>query len=155
MKRAVQLGALWVAATVITGAAAWGAVQLAGEHTADSAVEPMSARQVEGLTTTTRPDSPATTVSSVVPGTTTTLPSGPTAPAARQTRGGTVLVSLLAGELALVSATPAPGYSVEVEEAGPEEVLVAFESEADEEVRVRAYLDDGEVAFEVSSGGGD
>ena len=155
MKRAVQLGALWVAATVLTGAAAWGAVQLAGEHTADSAVEPMSARQVEGLTTTTRPDSPATTVSSVVPGTSTTLPSGSTAPAARQTRGGTVVVSRLGEALSLVGATPAPGYSVEVEEAGPEEVLVAFESEADEEVRVRAYLDDGEVAFEVSSGGGD
>jgi hypothetical protein len=169
VKRALLFGALWMAATVVTGAVAWGAVRLAGEQTADQAIQPMSARQVEALaasavTSTTAATTPSTTLFGTTLATTTTMPSGPTTGAAssttagpevvaRQTRGGTVVVSLQSGSLTLVSAAPASGYSVEVEESGPEEVTVAFEGGEDDEVRVRAFISVGEVVFEVREGG--
>lgn len=169
-------GALWLAATAATGAVAWGAVRLAGEQTAEQAVHPMTVRQVEALasgttamatTTSTRP-APAST-SSTGPASTTTTTSATTtaAPAtstststtdgapilaARQTRGGTVVVSLQGGRLSLVSATPAPGYSVEIVESGPDVVVVAFEGAEDDEVRVRAFVSSGGVEFSVDSG---
>lgn len=74
--------------------------------------------------------------------------------AAHHTQGGTVVVSLQAGAVSLVSATPAAGHSVEVEEAGPGEVVVTFEGAGDDEVRVRAFVSGGEVAFEVGGGEG-
>jgi cytoskeletal protein RodZ len=174
-------GALWLVATAATGAVAWGAVRLAGEQTAEQAVRPMTARQVEALaassttatasatTGTTRPVT-TSTASTSLPATTTARPaaSTSTAPAAstststaapavvaRQTRGGTVMVNLVGGRLSLVSASPAPGYSVEVEGSGPAEVVVVFEGAGNDEVRVRAVVVGGEVVFEVTAGGED
>ena len=166
MKRALLFGALWLAATAATGAVAWGAVRLAGEQTAEQAVRPMTARQVEALaaSSTTGASAVSTTTaasSTTVPASTTTAASGPTSTlaspviAARQTRGGTVVVSLEGDSLSLVSATPAPGYSVEVEENGPGAVVVVFEGGEDDEVRVRAVASGGEVRFEVEMGGED
>jgi hypothetical protein len=158
VKRALLFGALWLVATAATGAVAWGAVRLAGEQTAEQAVRPMTARQVEalaaGTTGTTRPGT--TSTASTSPAATTTAPSStstatPTL-AARQTRGGMVVVSLKGGRLSLVSATPAPGYSVEKVEAGPD-VMVLFEGPENDEVRVSAFVVGGEVEFSVTSGG--
>jgi septal ring-binding cell division protein DamX len=165
VKRVLLFGALWLAATAATGAVAWGAVRLAGEQTAEQAVRPMTARQVEALaasstTATTGTTRPATaSTSSTSPAVGTTSPAGAStttaAPAvvARQTRGGTVMVSLQGGGLSLVSATPAAGFAVEVEEVGPDEVVVVFEGPEDDEVRVRAVVASGEVEFSVESGG--
>jgi hypothetical protein len=72
--------------------------------------------------------------------------------AARQTPGGTVVVSLQGGRLSLVSATPAAGYAVEVEESGPDEVVVVFEGGEGNEIRVRAVVEDDEISFEVETG---
>ncbi|HUU61731.1 MAG TPA: hypothetical protein VMX37_05045 [Acidimicrobiia bacterium] len=169
MKRALLFGVLWLVATAVTGAVAWGAVRLAGEQTAEQAVQPMSALQVEALSasSTTGADPPSTTLpaatTSAVSSTTRPATTGPTAAvsatfpapsvAARQTRGGTVVVSLQAGQLSLVSAVPAPGYSVEVEDSGPEQVVVAFEGAGDDEVEVQAVVSEGQVVFEVAAGG--
>ncbi len=52
--------------------------------------------------------------------------------------GGTVVVEASGGAVSLVSAVPTPGYTVEVDEQGPDEVRVEFESDdAKSEVRVR------------------
>lgn len=172
MKRVLLFCVLWLAATAATGAVAWGAVRLAGQQTAEQAVRPMTARQVEALATSTSGPAPSSTT---LTSATTSLPSTTTSPTtatstsappasstttappvvtARRTRGGTVVVSLQAGAVSLVSATPAAGYAVEVEEAGPGEVVVTFEGAEDDEVRVRAFASGGEVAFEVGGGEG-
>jgi len=177
VKRALLFGALWLVATAATGAAAWGAVRLAGQQTGEQAVRPMTARQVEALaassatgpattaaatSTTNNPvtTSAASTTSTTgaatpttVAGTTTTAVAGAgPVVAARRTTGGTVVVSLTGGGLSLVGATPAPGFSVEVEEAGPEKVVVVFEGDEGEEIRVRAAVEHDEVSFEVEAG---
>jgi hypothetical protein len=166
VKRALLFGVLWLAATAATGAVAWGAVRLAGEQTAEQAIRPMTARQVEELAaSSTTAAAPTSTTGAVSTTTSNTFPASTTLPggastttgaatvAARQTPAGTVVVSLQGGRLSLVSATPAPGYSVEVEEAGPDEVMVVFEAGEDGEVRVRAVVSSGEVEFSVESGG--
>ena len=176
MKRALLFGALWLAATAATGAVAWGAVRLAGEQTAEQAVRPMTARQVEALaassttgaatSTATRPittssvsttstgpttTAAATTTTAVGTTTTTAAEAGPVI-AARQTPGGTVVVSLQGGRLSLVSATPAAGFFVEVEESGPDEVVVVFEGGEGSEILVRASVEYDEITFEIETG---
>lgn len=171
MKRVLLFGVLWLAATAATGAVAWGAVRLAGEQAGEQAVRPMTARQVQALATSTSGAAPSnTTVTTAAAGlpasTTTSSTVGPStstpsasststaAPvvAARRTRGGTVVVTLQDGRLSLVSATPAAGYSVEVEDAGPDKIAVTFEGPEDDEVRVQAAVSGDEVAFEVGAG---
>ena len=164
MKRALLFGALWLAATAATGAVAWGAVRLAGEQTAEQAVRPMTARQVEALaassttgaatSTSTRPvntSAVSTTTTAVGTTTTTAAEAGPVV-AARQTPGGTVVVSLQGGRLSLVGATPAAGFFVEVEESGPDEVVVVFEGGEGSEILVRASVEYDEISFEIETG---
>jgi hypothetical protein len=53
------------------------------------------------------------------------------------TAGGTLVVSYRPGEVVLDGATPAAGFTVDVDKQGPPEVRVEFESEtAKVEVRV-------------------
>jgi len=164
VKRVLLFVALWAAATAVTGAAAWGAVRLAGEQTAEQAVRPMTARQVEALaassttgaatSTSTRPvntSAVSTTTTAVGTTTTTAAEAGPVV-AARQTPGGTVVVSLQGGRLSLVSATPAAGFFVEVEESGPDEVVVVFEGGEGSEILVRASVEYDEISFEIETG---
>jgi hypothetical protein len=56
--------------------------------------------------------------------------------------GGTVVVEASGGAVSLVSAVPNPGYSVEVDEQGPDEVRVEFESD-DSKSEVRAQWNGG------------
>lgn len=154
MKRALLFVGAWLAATAVTGVVAWAGVRLAGERTGDEALIPMSSQQVAALaaaatTTTSAPSSTAAPTTTTPYATTTTT--GP-AVVAHRVRGGTLVVSLEGGTLSLVGATPAPGFSVEVEEAGPAEVLVVFGSD-EEEMEVRAFVAGGEVAFLVSGDG--
>lgn len=86
-------------------------------------------------TTTTTPDTTTTTVSAW---------SARTIP----TSGGTVVVKYRPGEVVLQTATPAAGFQAEVEDAGPPEVEVDFESESTK-VEVNAEWKDGELDIEV------
>lgn len=52
------------------------------------------------------------------------------------------------GEVELQAATPAPGFSVEVDDGGPPRVRVEFEG-ADAEVRVEARWEEGSLDIEV------
>ena len=156
------MGALWLAATAATGAVAWGAVRLAGGQTAEQAVRPMTASQVEALAASATTGAVSTTgmgATTVAAATTTTAAGATTTTVAgaspviagRQTPGGTVVVSLQGGRLSLVSATPAAGFSVEVEESGPGEVVVVFEGGEGNEIRVRASVDGDGISFEVEA----
>lgn len=53
------------------------------------------------------------------------------------------------GEVTYQSATPAPGFHVEVDEKGPPEVKVEFESESSK-VQVSAKWDKGDLKVEIS-----
>lgn len=53
------------------------------------------------------------------------------------------------GEVRLQAATPAPGYQVEIDDAGPPRVRVEFES-ASSDVRVEIRWEDGGLGIEVS-----
>jgi hypothetical protein len=164
MRRAVLVRGGGGGPPTATGAVAWAAVHLAGEGTAEQAVRPLTARQIEDLATSTTVLVPPATTSSTSTTTalsTTTITTGPAEPfttttapvsAARQTPGGTVVVSLQGGTLSLVSAAPAPGFSVEVKAAGPAEVVVVFEGEGRSEIRVVATAAGGAVTFWVEEG---
>ncbi|MFP3913798.1 MAG: hypothetical protein ACLFWM_02910 [Actinomycetota bacterium] len=90
-------------------------------------------------TTTTTPEQETTTTAGAWTGL--TVPSG----------GGVVVVSHRPGEVRLESATPAPGYAMEIDHRGPDEVRVEFEGQSDE-YRIRVRWRDGALDTEVERG---
>jgi len=168
VKRPLVYVTVWLAATALAGGVAWAAVRLAGGETEFQAISPLSAREVAALATstvpgatTTVPDLNTTSTTSIAAtsttgtSTTTSGSSATTAGAAGPTvvahvvDGGTVVVSLDDGRLSLIGATPAQGFTVEVEESGPDEVVVGFDG-AEADFEVRAFVSGGEVAFDVN-----
>lgn len=57
-------------------------------------------------------------------------------------------VSYSNGDVFLVGASPAIGYSAEIEDSGPDKVRVDFEAE-DDEVSVRVEWKDGELDIQI------
>lgn len=55
-------------------------------------------------------------------------------------------------EAELQAATPAPGFGVEVDDAGPPRVRVEFEND-DADIRVEARWENGDLDVEVSGDG--
>ena len=171
VKRPLVYVTVWLAATAVAGGVAWAAVRLAGGETEFHAISPLSAREVAALATSTVPgatttvpdlhtasttsttsiaatsttDTPTTTSGSSA---TTAGAAGPTV-VAHVVDGGTVVVSLDDGRLSLIGATPAQGFTVEVDESGPDEVVVGFDG-AEADFEVRAFVSGGEVAFDVN-----
>jgi hypothetical protein len=123
-----------------------------------------SAATAQSSTTATAPPTstppasvPSTTAPPpVVASTTTTAPSTTSttaAPAATGTRAftypeGTVVVRFDGTGVALVSASPAPGYAVDIEDAGPPRVELEFEGDGDD-VRFRARFEAGELVVSL------
>ncbi len=66
-----------------------------------------------------------------------------------ETRGGSVRLRYRPGEVSYQSATPAPGFKVDVDKPGPPEVEVEFESES-EKLEVHAAWESGDLHVEVS-----
>jgi hypothetical protein len=66
-----------------------------------------------------------------------------------ETNGGSVTVSYRPGEVVFETASPEPGFRVEVEKAGPPEVEVEFESD-DLKIEVRVKWSDGELEIRVT-----
>lgn len=64
------------------------------------------------------------------------------------TSGGVVVLRYRTGEVELQAATPAPGFSVEVDDTGPPRVRVEFESDVTD-VRVEARWDDGSLKIDL------
>lgn len=102
------------------------------------------------VTSSTAAGTGATTSSTPVttqPAPTTTTPSWLTRSV--QTAGGNVILRYRPGEVSYQSATPAPGFQVEVDKAGPPEVKVEFESET-QKVEVEASWSEGDLDVHVS-----
>lgn len=60
-----------------------------------------------------------------------------------------MVVSHRPGEVRLESATPNPGYAMEIDKRGPDEVRVEFEGQ-DDDFEVRVRWNDGALDVEVS-----
>jgi len=104
-----------------------------------------------GVTVTdpTNPTSPTTPTTPTVP---TTMPTGGNSPATGAgsvpTAGGTVTYSNSGGSLTLVSAVPANGWAVEVEQGSGREIELDFRS-GGQRVQVNIELEDGQVRERV------
>ncbi len=99
-------------------------------------------------TTTTAPASTTTTTSPPASTTTTTVPPEPQVLPPYELIGGLVRISVDEPNVYLVAATPKAGFSIEIDEAGPAEVRVEFES-SDHESSFRARWEDGELDIDI------
>lgn len=99
-----------------------------------------------------KPEAAAPAPSAPAPAPAAPAPAAPAAPAAAPAAfqwtgaAGTVTVQCTGDTIALQAATPANGYAVEVDEHGPEEVKVEFESE-DVDAEVEAICTGGVGRF--------
>lgn len=175
MVRRMTLAGVWLVVLVLATTLTWQIVSAADAQVSDRPIAPLNVAapvitQVDqttttigGATTTQSPDTSTTSPS--LESTTTTQSSGSSTVTAVEsttttastwqsktveTSGGTVILRYRPGEVAYQSATPAPGFQVEVEKQGPPEVKVEFESES-EKVEIEASWKDGDIAVVVST----
>jgi hypothetical protein len=103
------------------------------------------------VTTTTGPATPTTTAASETTTTAATPVTTTTSAGARVTAytvtGGTVVIRFDGTTESLVSATPNPGYQVEIGSRGPDEVSVEFEG-ASGSSHLQAEVSDGELVID-------
>ncbi len=159
--------AIWVAATALTTVLAWQIVAAAGEQVSPGPLTPI-ASPITSTTSSSTTLPPSTSLSNPTTTTTesgsggttaTTSPSGATSTSVATawqvktipTDGGTVVVSYRPGAVVLDGATPAAGFTVEVDKQGPPEVRVKFESES-KKVEVRVDWD-GKLVTDVQVDG--
>jgi len=175
--RRLALAGGWVVVVVLTTALTWQIVSAADERVSERPSSPLNvaAPQLEPggesvtttpqtltTTTTSKPTTttvPGATTTTTVPGATSTSTSAPTstttsvvvewAVKTTSTAGGTVVVKYRPGEVVYQVASPAAGFRVEVDKAGPPEVRVEFESE-NLKVDFRARWNNGELDIEIS-----
>jgi hypothetical protein len=109
----------------------------------------------EPSTTTTAPAPVTTTTAASV--TTTTTPAVTTTTVDSYTKtydteGGSVRINISGESVTFAGATPLPGWTVELENSGPEEVKVHFERNEDEEEEIKftAKFDDGQLKVTIS-----
>jgi hypothetical protein len=109
-----------------------------GDSNGTSGSSTSSTSSTSGSSSTSSTSSSSTSSTSTSTSTPGTTPSTTTERRSVSVAGGTVVVEASGGAVSLVSAVPNPGYSVEVDEHGPDEVRVEFESDdSKSEVRVR------------------
>lgn len=149
MRRSGVLVVAWLVGGALAVAVATVAVDRVGNEVTGSRPAPLSAGEVEerltAATSTTASDPSATTTT--LPTTTTTNTTDTTAPVAAETRtyplvGGTATLRFTEAGVAVVTATPNPGFSVDVEPEHGNGVQVEFESE-DHESRVDGWWSGG------------
>ena len=71
------------------------------------------------------------------------------------TDGGSIIIEVNGDEVAFVGAFPQPGWKVELEDAGPEKVVVHFEpnnEDDDREIKFEARVEDGVLLPDISEG---
>ena len=152
----------WVGAVLITTAITWQIVSVADSQVSARPVEVVA---ITSTSTTGPPTSSLATTTTTVPASSTssTSPSGTTTatPASGATddgqwtvrtvssAGGNVVIRHRPGEVELQAATPALGFDVEIDDAGPQRVRVEFESE-DSDVRVEAEWRNGVLEVSIT-----
>ena len=166
--RRLTLTGVWLFALLLTITVTWQIVSAADDQVSERPIAPMNvaAPVITDLQTTTTSTTPPPSTTTSAQGAAATTPSLDTTtdstssstpttaeaawqPRSVQTVGGTVLLRYRPGEVAYQSATPAPGYQVEVEKQGPPEVKVEFESQS-HKVEIEAAWDGGDLKVSVS-----
>jgi len=159
------MAAAWVAALVLATALTWQIVGLADSQVGDVPVAAAPTLPVASSTSTSNatatslpPDTTSpTTASTTSPTTSSSAPSSApssTDPAPEwsvrtvNSAGGTVVVRHRPGEVELQAATPASGFSVEIDDSGPTRVRVEFEAD-DDDIRVEVRWRDGELEISI------
>ncbi|GAA1655562.1 hypothetical protein GCM10009790_40330 [Georgenia ruanii] len=141
----------WALAVAAATTLAWLAVvTIGGEHSREAGVltraEVSAALAAQGPLPSPAPPSPAPRAPTVG-----SSPDAPTAVARTwETDAGRVAAECVAGEIALLYATPSDGWSVDVRDTGPERVKVEFSSDEDDVV-LSARCSDGVPEHHVRS----
>ena len=173
MRRLALIGG-WLVVVLLTTALTWQIVSAADDRVSQRPSSPLNvaapilAAADESTTTpqttttlatsTTISQSPNTTIpgatnstsaSIPVPASTTTSLASEWTVKTISTSGGNVVVKYRPDEVVLQAASPAAGFRVEVDKAGPPEVRVEFENETSS-VEVRVEWEDGELDIEIS-----
>lgn len=155
-----KLTLIWVAAVLITTALTWQIVSFADSQVSARPVEVVAVESTSSTGDTTATTFSGTTLTtsgsttSTSPTTSSTSPGAPTTDDQWSVRtvtstGGTVVVRHRPEEVELQAATPAPGFDVEIDDAGPDRVRVDFESD-DSDVRVEVEWSNGELEVTIS-----
>jgi hypothetical protein len=153
-----RLAAAWVLAAAVTTTLAWQIVSLADTRVGGATGAPLEVSGPSLSPTTTTTETPTTTLegatststSTTSPGTPTTSPGSGGDLLTIPTVGGTVTVRVSEGSIVYLSAVPAPGFVVEVDDPGPPRVRVELISVATRvEVRVRWRDGEAEVRIDV------
>lgn len=156
MRRWAYMG-IWLAATAAATSVAWLAVAAAGDEVSAQPLVPVvTATTITGSSSTSTTNSTSTT-SGPTSTTGTSDPTSVTPPTGAKlkpinTAGGKVIVSYTEDEVRLSSATPNPGFDMEIEDAGPEKVDVRFRND-DTEYRVEVRWESGELTVDVNQSG--
>ena len=156
-----QLLGVWVVAVVAATVLTWQIVSMANDRVGEASTDPIQVTTPDSSTSTTGGSTSTTTVSSTpttAPNGTSSSSSSPATPTSQAppspevrtipTEGGTLTVSVTPGSITYLSAVPATGFAVELDEAGPPEVRVEFIS-VDTEVEIRVRWRDGQVVVET------
>lgn len=98
---------------------------------------------------TTAPPLPVTAAPSTAP-----PPSAPSAPTFDDVQritlaAGSLTLACADGDISVGAATPAPGWTMNIKEAGPEQARVDFETDSGNEMRVEANCEEGLVDYEI------
>jgi hypothetical protein len=156
-----RLAAAWVLAAAVTTTLAWQIVSLADTRVGGATGAPLEVSGPSLSPTTTATGTPTTTLegatstsssttSTTSPGTPTTSPGSGGDLLTIPTVGGTVTVRVSEDSIVYLSAVPAPGFVVEVDDPGPPRVRVELISVATRvEVRVRWRDGEAEVRIDV------
>jgi hypothetical protein len=161
--RRLGLVGAWLLVVVVVTTVTWQIVSVADDQVSERPTSlNVAAPVISSLTTSTTTHTTQATVTptTVDSGkTTTTIEQNTTTTTAAagagwqtqsvQTAGGTVVVRYRPGEVTYQAATPAKGFYVEVEEFGPPEVQVKFESEGSE-IEVRAVWQNNQLDVDTA-----
>jgi hypothetical protein len=155
--------AAWVAALVLVTVLTWQIVGLADSQVGDVPVAaaptlPVASSTSNAIATSPPPDTTSLTSASTTTAATSPSPSTSTPPSTEaaaewsvrtvNSAGGTVVVRHRPGEVELQAATPASGFSVEIDDNGPDRVRVEFEAD-DADIRVEVRWRNGELEISI------
>jgi hypothetical protein len=144
---------LWAVALVVTTAITWQIVSAAGQSISEGPGAPLNVGPPGSTATsesTTSLPASSTIVTSGTTTTTTPIVTTPNDTVVIPTVGGTVTVGVGGGAVTYLSAVPAAGFALEIDDPGPPRVRVEFESD-ETKVEVRAEWANGALDVDVDT----
>jgi hypothetical protein len=146
---------LWAVALVVTTAITWQIVSAAGQSINEESGAPLNVGPPGSSATSTSTASLPASSTTVTAETSSTGATTPEVTTPRETVviptvGGTVTIGVGGGAVTYLSAVPAAGFALEIDDPGPPRVRVEFESD-ETKVEVRAEWVDGALDVDVDT----